>query len=399
MLIHCRRQLMVLAAAASLTDCTLKTTTIGDGASTSTSDNGGGVSPGATKAIPDAGAKPGILGFVASNVPASTPLIATGDLVFSTQTCSRASVEIDTAKGIVNGCDPQMQAFSYTAITQSDTSLGSLPAALFVTNKFTIQTGMTVTVVGNLPLVVVALGDANISGLLDASRGVGGGGIATRGNQKGNGQGGGGAAAAGEGAGGAGFCGVGGDGASNTGSGGKSYGNAANVPLLGGSAGGSAAQGSGAGGGAVQIISATSVQVTAPGVIHVGGAGGSWEGSAGGSGGAILLEAPTISIAGTLAANGGGGGGGDTQCNSGQDAQAGATPAAGDKCPDNPGAAGAAGSTIDGATPASGMVGGGGGAVGRIRLNTTSGAATIGSSAVISPAPTTTCATQGMIAH
>ena len=45
------------------------------------------------------------------------------------------------------------------------------------------------------------------------------------------------------------------------------------------------------------------------------------------------------------------------------------------------------------------MSGAGGGGVGRIRLNTTSGVATIGSTAVISPDPTTTCTTQGMVTH
>ncbi|HXN33060.1 MAG TPA: hypothetical protein VN894_14415 [Polyangiaceae bacterium] len=392
--------LVVFAAAATLPSCTLVTpgTEGSDPPPPAASDNGGS-SSGATQPAQGASAsvQNGMLGFTASNVPAATSFPVPGDWVFSSQTCSSTNVQIDTAKGTVNGCDPTMQAFSYTAITQSDTSLGSLPAALFVTNKFTIETGMTVTVVGNLPLIVVALDDANISGLLDASRGVGGGGISSRGNQKGNGQGGGGAATGGSGAGGAGFCGMGGDGASNTGSGGRSYGNASNIPFLGGSAGGSAGQYSGAGGGAVQIVSATSVEVTAPGVVHVGGAGGNWGGSAGGSGGAILLEAPLISIAGTLAANGGGGGGGDGFCNNGQDGQQSAMPAAGDKCKANPGGTGAAGLSIDGSTPASGMLGGAGGAAGRIRLNTTGGAATIGSTAVISPAPSTTCATQGMI--
>jgi hypothetical protein len=397
---NCKRQLIALAVAAALTDCTVVATP-SDGADPV--DDNAGSSPAANTPTPDASQgtsmQPAMLGFTASNVPAATPLVTSGDWVFSTQTCGASTVQIDTTKGIVNGCDPTMQFFSYAAITQSDMSLGSLPAALFVTGKFTIQPGMTVTVVGNLPLIVLALDDVNIGGLLNGSRGVAGGGIASSAFTKGNGPGGGGPAMAGAGAGGGGgFCGLGGAGGGNGGMGGTSYGNASDVPLLGGSAGGGAGQNSGTGGGAVQIVSATSLQVTGLGVIQVGGGGGTWGGSGAGSGGAILLEAPMISIAGTLAANGGGGGGGNTLCNTGQDGQPSATPAAGDTCPTNPGGAGAAGSTINGAAPASGMFGGGGGAAGRIRLNTMSGAATIGPSAVISPAPATTCTTQGMIA-
>jgi hypothetical protein len=43
--------------------------------------------------------------------------------------------------------------------------------------------------------------------------------------------------------------------------------------------------------------------------------------------------------------------------------------------------------------------GAGGGAVGRIRINTSSGMATLGANATISPATTTACVSQGSVAH
>jgi hypothetical protein len=71
----------------------------------------------------------------------------------------------------------------------------------------------------------------------------------------------------------------------------------------------------GAGGGALQISSLVSVTVTATGAITAPGGGGantvSGGGTGGGAGGGILLEAPLVTVQGTLAANGGGGGGGD----------------------------------------------------------------------------------------
>jgi hypothetical protein len=69
----------------------------------------------------------------------------------------------------------------------------------------------------------------------------------------------------------------------------------------------------GAGGGAVYLIAAASIVVT--GNIYASGAGGAGGlqrrgGGGGGSGGLIGLEAPTITVTGTVTANGGGGGGG-----------------------------------------------------------------------------------------
>ena len=157
----------------------------------------------------------------------------------------------------------------------------------------------------------------------------------------------------------------------------------------------------GAGGGAVQISSLVSITVRAGAGINVGGAGGNGGcdgnsgdgGGGGGSGGMIFLEAPSLQVAGKLAANGGGGGSGPTDVSQGGYGANGglnATPAAGGTLTNGqPGGNGAAG--VTGATAGvcgSGGCGGGGGGVGRIWLRTrTSAADTVGST--ISPTPMT----------
>jgi hypothetical protein len=94
-------------------------------------------------------------------------------------------------------------------------------------------------------------------------------------------------------------------------------------PLVGGSGGGGGGPGGsatptsgGGGGGALQLTAFDRINVD--GVITMGGAGGDTgptdatnggAGGGGGAGGAILLEAPSVTVTGTLAANGGGGGG------------------------------------------------------------------------------------------
>jgi hypothetical protein len=398
--------------------------TIGDaggGSETTTTTNDTGAAPESSTADAEGGsAEGGTLGFGAANVPAGTALAAPGDWVISSQSCGgKMSVKIDTSMG-TSDCDGPPKAYSYSMITQPDTSLGSLQAGLFVTNKFTIETGMTVTVVGNLPLVLVALSDVNISGHLNATidsvradKAYAGGASGPAASTSGTGPGGGATTSGMSGAGGGGFCGNGGDGAAPADAGvagGKAYGNATNVPLLGGSSGGSGTGVGGGGGGAIQIDSATSIQVTAVGTINAGGGGGGATRSGGGSGGAILLEAPSVSVAGTLAANGGGGAESGGQ-HSGQNAQTSVSPAAGGAAEfsttnaqiTNAGGAGAAGTTLDGSASAllvsNSNAGGGGGGAGRIRIDTTSGSATIAQTAVLSPALTTMCATQGTLGH
>jgi hypothetical protein len=130
------------------------------------------------------------------------------------------------------------------------------------------------------------------------------------------------------------------------------YGTPQLSPLLAGSAGGNAgtpAAAGGKGGSAVQLIAGTSFEIGAAGGINVPGNGGvpltgaGVNGDAGGSGGAILVEATSIHVAGYVTANGGG-------------------------------------------------------AAGRIRLNSTSGMATLDGSAIVSPSVSTKCVSQGTVA-
>ena len=109
--------------------------------------------------------------------------------------------------------------------------------------------------------------------------------------------------------GGGGFGTAGGSYGANYGAGGSAYGNASIVPLIGGSGGGggagttSASQyGGGGGGGAILIASSTTITVNGS-LTANGGDGYSYSG--GGSGGAIRLIANTISGTGTISAKGG----------------------------------------------------------------------------------------------
>jgi hypothetical protein len=302
------------------------------------------------------------------------------------------------------GCASQMYNQLYQVVPQD----AGLTIGVYVTRKFTIAAGMHVTVTGANPLLIVALGDVDISGTLTlpplGSAFAGGMPGMPKSAPNGAGQG---------GAAGAGFCALGGPGRDPAGAGvpgGAAYGDPTNVPLLTGSLGGVGRQGDSAGGAgnAFELVSATKISVSATGVVDVGGGGGAVDfsipsGAGGGSGGAILLEAPIVSVAGVLAANGGGGAeSGST--NAGQDGQPSAVPATGgaaSSATDNAGGAGGAGSAPAGApspmTVATAPGGGGGGSAGRIRINTAGGSATIASSAVISPAVGSPCTTQGAL--
>jgi hypothetical protein len=148
----------------------------------------------------------------------------------------------------------------------------------------------------------------------------------------------------------------------------------------------------GAGGGAVEIVSLRQVTLSNGGFIHVGGGGGGVT-SGGGSGGTVVLEAPQVQITGAasgIAANGGAGGG----CNlSGADATANVSPAPGPTCGNYSGGNGAT-STVgaaDGAYCTSGCLpcdttafGGGGGAIGRVRIATKDGSYVMTSNPVMS---------------
>jgi hypothetical protein len=217
------------------------------------------------------------------------------------------------------------------------------------------------------------------------------------------------------GAGGAGFGTAGGNGGSAIRSGaslasGGARGSIAGVvtlePLRGGCRGGSVlsfqdafwATSGGGGGGALQISSRTRITVTSAGMIDAGGGGafGGKSGAGGGSGGALLLEAPQVSVDGTLVANGGAGGCFNVDGEDGQVAyRAGSLEAKGGSC----NAAGGVGSGGSGGTkdmtPSDGVNastttvvpigGGGGGAAGRVHINSLTGTFTKGATSLVSP--------------
>lgn len=256
-----------------------------------------------------------------------------------------------------------------------------------------------IAVRGGNPVVIVADGVISIEDIVDArgtcnSNGAGpggssGGNSGADGNGTGRGRRGNAGPGDSSGGGGAGFGAIGGVGGEangvNGGLAGSSFGAPTITDLVGGSGGGSGAKAGeggvgGGGGGALYLASNTEVRIIATGGINAGGCGGrrgtgqDGSGGGGGSGGAILIEAPVVSILGGLAVNGGGGGSGidGTDGQSGQltpvAALGGASSLSGDGGP------GGAGSIFAG-TPggADSPAGGGGGAVGRIRINTRTG--------------------------
>ena len=192
------------------------------------------------------------------------------------------------------------------------------------------------------------------------------------------------------------------DGATNGGDAGATAGMPTINPLAAGFGGGASgnANGSGdggGGGGALQL--AAEGTITISGKINAGGCGGNpgtaaaEGGGGGGSGGAILVEAPTVHVtsAGILAANGGGGGGGgSTMATKGDPGDASSSQANGGSGTGgghNAGSGGALGTTGGQAGSNGSGAGGGGGGVGRVRLNSRTGA-TLDMNPVISPPPT-----------
>jgi hypothetical protein len=352
----------------------------------------------AEAAAPSEASSPGALGFNPSNVSVPT-FPSVQDLTFSVPDCTidTSALKIDCIKPDADGGLP----YAFSTAMQSD---GSQVAVLFA-HSVMVQQGAGVSVKGTLPLVLVAATTVNLQGTVQSATPGNAGGPQVTQSGAGGGPGGG---AGGNhlGAGGGGYCGTGGQGAVNDDAstpapGGRSYGNAPLAPLIGGSAGGNHGDynDGGEGGGAIQITAGTSITVGTLGTLNVPGYGGAnVGGGGGGSGGGILLEAPEVTIDGIVAANGGGAGLATANSSgSGQTGQPSALPAAGGDVTEG---AGGAGTTINGADghASGGHAGSGGGAAGRIRINTTSGAATIGASAIVSPAASTTCTSQGMLA-
>jgi hypothetical protein len=199
------------------------------------------------------------------------------------------------------------------------------------------------------------------------------------------------------GGGGGGYGSFGGNGGSNNNSGGFPRGASTITPLLGGSGGGGGDSHSnsgrgGGGGAAIHLLANGPITIVSGGGINAGACGGragtgsNDGGGGGGAGGAILIEAPTVSVGGTLAVNGGGGGGGNTGANTvGQKGQLSRTSATGGPAGNgSAGGIGGAGALVVGAF-AFGS-GGGGGSVGRIRINTRTGTVDR-ANATLSPGP------------
>ncbi|MEJ7599798.1 MAG: hypothetical protein WKG01_17970 [Kofleriaceae bacterium] len=268
---------------------------------------------------------------------------------------------------------------------------GGIQVRVFPLKSFTVTGEITVT--GFHALAIVSAGDIKIEGIIrqragNGPDGNGGGGgfvLCGTGMARIGGQGGGGFAAAG------GVGGVATDAAGGTA--GPAVGNRDLVPLRGGGNNAGVSQG----GGAIQLVSRTRIEVVNGGGIDAGGLGGQSNNGGGGAGGGIVLEAPTVVVAGAgsvLAANGGGGG-----CGNNGDV---ITPAENGRL-DDVRAAGCQATLADGgpggagATPAGGAgqslagcgvsAAAGGGAVGRIRISTSSGTFAPGVGGTVTPAP------------
>jgi hypothetical protein len=203
------------------------------------------------------------------------------------------------------------------------------------------------------------------------------------------------------------------------GPGGDENGTPALVPLLGGSGGGGAGARfygawGGGGGGAIQISAGGDLLIGTNGGIRASGAGGGISenyyfggGGGGGAGGAILLEGATVKVQGRLTANGGGGGGARTDYSGWNQYCPQGRPTPGEDGPhENRRANGGLACTADSDYPAGNggrggardndntlgengeedwIGGAGGGAAGRIRLNSYQDGATDIAGSVISP--------------
>jgi hypothetical protein len=354
------------------------------------------------------------LPFKASNVDITGwDLSKIGDVDLNRPSCPTDGEEAGTPDGLIGWfCDVDFNNhILHKIVTQSDGS----KVSVFVMKNFKVEAGTTFELQrGSLPVIIIATGTIDILGTIAIDPGISGGWVNPSGMKtKGAGPGGG---AAGDdngmGAGGASYCGAGGKGGLSTQMGATTmqasptaaYGSPTLVPLLAGSAGGLGGFGlGGLGGGALQLTAGTSFNLRASGVIKGGGGGGYFGGQAlkdsaggGGSGGAVLIESQTATVDGKIAVNGGGGGQGNG--GNGDDGAVDAIAKGGHNAHDTVGGDGSFGPTIngtDGTNSATIAASGGGGGAGRIRINTTSGVATI--TGTLSPPVTTPCATQGKL--
>jgi hypothetical protein len=253
---------------------------------------------------------------------------------------------------------------------------------LFASN---ISLGETFVAIGSRPLVLVATDTITVAHLLDVS--------STREGRVGAGaqsscDGGAGTAFTG-GSGGAGgsFGFIGAAGRDTAVEGGKPRRPTELADVRGGCAGGAggsmtSAVAGGDGGGAVYLIAANKIDVTTEGEIAAGGAGGAGGGlgnggGGGGAGGLIALDAPTMTIAGSVFARGGGGGGGGGAVGNAVAGEPGADPSTATGQTRGGAGAGGGGTGGDGCgttvggipgTPGGGGGGGGGGGCGIVRI-------------------------------
>jgi hypothetical protein len=387
--------------AAAFCACTINSTSDGADGGLTSPDAATGADTGVSTG--DASTSTNPLGFQPSNLGAFLSTIDLTKLVDID--VMGTSNELSSTCGGNPGCAEGM-------ITQADGST----AMVFVAKSWKIEPGGALPSNGKVPAIIVATGTITVLGRIDGSAtgqftqsggyqpavpgpGVGGAGV--------NGS----ASAPPIGGGGASYCGLGGAGGQATGTNGiagKTYGSATLIPLVGGSAGGAGDLASGAGGGALQLVAGVSIEIGASGILSFGGGGGdngdTAHGTAGGgSGGALLLKAPSVTISGIIEVNGGAGGGGALANSAAIDATPNGQPAVGANAgttgaggsgsagATNSGTAGAPGDALGGANGA----GAGGGGSGYIRINTSTGIATLGGT--LSPAAGSTCMTQGKI--
>ncbi len=375
-------------------------------------------------------------GCVPAPAPHCAQLQPTGGAVMGSDVAPDPSLlSIKLADAIVNTDDGSITANAATlrsagsgTIAGIDFELRGTDASMFRFASLTVSG--PITVIGSRGLALVADGAIDVEGVIDATASciktaanVGGFAGGTSGNSAaGSGAGAGGGGDNSTGGGGGAYGGNGGNGGRSSGTGalgGTAFGDDLISILAGGGGGGGGGGGKGGsggdGGGAIELASNTRIAVTSGGGINAGGCGGYGAqqgngGGGGGAGGTIVLEAPTIAIAGALAVNGGGGGaGGDctgSPTGDGMPGQLARTSAAGGQpCgtgggPGGFGGAGDIGKLAGGAGGNANHSGGGGGGVGRIRMNTRRGAPVDTTGGTLSPALTdspTTC-TQGSAA-
>jgi hypothetical protein len=354
----------------------------------------------------------GLASFHPSNLP--SPVVVPSDAPALPMGAGGSGCTIDSDALTTSYCANNI-SWKIAAVTLSD----GREAAVAYFATLTILAGQSITVTGSRPVILAADGPIEIDGSIGNGQGTtgwwGGGapgpaaptrtGICPLDTGAGGGRAGGNGAYSALGAGGGGFCGVGGLGSAPAGatpaSGGMTYGTPELVPLVGGSSGGStdAFNVINHGGAAVELVSGTSILIGAAGFINVGGGEGNQSGNGAGSGGAILLEAPSVTVRGVLAANGGAGSAGGVA----QYGQATDQPALGSTRPPAIGGNGSAGATASGGngtpdTTPPGWYAGGGGGAGRIRINTgCGGTLLVVPSAVISPYESTGCYTKGAL--